>query len=183
MIPIAYSVLFGYFFQPNPRPLRLASFGGAAHHLEDVEQVRAVLRQMDRITRPEGLVMLSDPVRLRTAVLTERFVDLIAGDYAARGLSVFQDDFRHTMYAAFTPRGLRRAIPRDTTRIWFHLIPFGLPGFQTLIGVPERREALWLRGGLPWEPGSNPVPQDARGEWGFLRLSLRLGSIRCLSHP
>ena len=52
----------------------LASFTDAAHHMPDLETVGNVLREMERITKPDGLVMIMDLVRLRTARLTERYV-------------------------------------------------------------------------------------------------------------
>ncbi|MEF8754670.1 MAG: class I SAM-dependent methyltransferase [Accumulibacter sp.] len=150
----------------------LASFTGAAHHLTGIDDVRQVLRQMDRITRPEGLVMLMDLVRLRTADITERYINIIGHDYIERGLPNFYEDFRNSMYAAYTPEELRKAIPTDTARNWCHLVPRGLPGAQIVLGLPEGRSEPLLRAGFPWQPGQGPVPREMRNEWWFLSTTL-----------
>lgn len=150
----------------------LASFTGAAHHLSGVDDVGRVLVQMDRIAKPEGLVMLMDLVRLRTAGITERYVDIIGHDYVERGLPNFFDDFRNSMYAAFTPEELSEAIPKNTARRWCQLVPRGLPGAQIIFGLPEGRTELFLRDGMPWPSGQGPVPKEMRGEWWFLSTTL-----------
>jgi SAM-dependent methyltransferase len=155
-----------------------ASFTGAAHHLRGVDEIRQVLRNMDRIVRPEGLVMLMDLVRLRTASMTERYVDIIGHDYVERGLPNFLEDFRNSMFAALTPEELTQAIPTDTTRNWCHLVPRGLPGAQVVLGLPRGRTVPFLRGGLPWRAGQGPVPKGMRGEWWFLSATLGMAKRR-----
>ena len=85
------------------------------------------------------LVMLMDLVRLRTAGITERYINIIGHDYIERGLPNFFDDFRNSMYASYTPEELREAIPRNTARCWCQLVPRGLPGAQIIFGLPEGR--------------------------------------------
>jgi ubiquinone/menaquinone biosynthesis C-methylase UbiE len=150
----------------------LASFTGAAHHLPGVDDVARVLCQMDRIAKPEGLVMVMDLVRLRTAAITERYIDIIGHDYVDRGLPNFFDDFRNSMYAAFTPQELNGAIPKNTARKWCQLVPRGLPGAQIIFGLPEGRTELFLRDGMPWPSGQGPVAKEMRGEWWFLSTTL-----------
>lgn len=154
----------------------VASFTGAAHHLSSLDDVERVLRLMDRITRPEGLVMLMDLVRLRTKAITERYVNIIGHDYVQRGLPNFFDDFRNSMYAAYTPKELRQAIPADTIRNWCHLVPRGLPGAQILLGLPRNRTKPFLRSGLPWQSGQGPVPVEMQGEWWFLSTTLGMAA-------
>ena len=158
--------------------LELASFTDAAHHMRDLPTIADVLRQMDRITRPEGLVMVMDLVRLRTAELTERYVKTLGADYAQRGLPSFLEDFRNSMYAAWTADELHGAIPTDSNRWWCHIVPRGLPTIQVILGLPVGRKKLFVRSGFPWRPEENPVPREMRGEWRLLRLTLRLASRR-----
>jgi ubiquinone/menaquinone biosynthesis C-methylase UbiE len=158
----------------------LASFTDAAHHMPDLGVVRQVLQEMDRITRPDGLVMLMDLVRLRTAGLTERYVNLLGQDYVQRGLPQFFDDFHHSMYAAWTASELRQAIPRQTRRWWCHLVPRGLPTVQVILGLPVGRERVFVRSGLPWTEDKNPVPADMRSEWKLMRMTLFWGSCALL---
>ena len=158
--------------------LDLASFTDAAHHMPSVDVVAQVLREMERITKPEGLVMVMDLVRLRTARLTERYVKLLGHDYVERGLPAFLEDFRNSMYAAWTPGELHEAIPRDSARWWCHIVPRGLPTIQIILGLPVGRKKLFVRSGFPWRPEENPVPREMRGEWRLLRLTLRFASRR-----
>jgi ubiquinone/menaquinone biosynthesis C-methylase UbiE len=159
-------------------PVDLASFTDAAHHMPDLPTVNRVLREMARITRPEGLIMVMDLARLRTARLTERYVNVLGQDYVDRGLPQFFQDFRNSMFAAWTVKELRQAIPTDGERSWCHLVPRGLPTVQIILGLPVGRTQLFLRSGLPWEEGQNPVPREMRWEWKMLRRSLALGRRR-----
>jgi ubiquinone/menaquinone biosynthesis C-methylase UbiE len=159
----------------------LASFTGAAHHLPDLDTVSRVLREMDRITKPDGLVMVMDLARLRTAGLTERYVNLLGADYVQRGLPDFLKDFRNTMYAAWTVQELRQAIPQDTRRYWCHIAPRGLPSVQIILGLPLGRKTVFLRSGFPWSEDQNPVPPEMRQEWNMMRWSLAWGSRRLIA--
>jgi len=128
--------------------LDLASFTGAAHHMPDLETVAGILREMDRITKPEGLVMVMDLARLRTEGLTERYIKTLGHDYVERGLPSFLEDFRNSMYAVWTPREFRTAIPTDSQRWWCHVVPRGLPTVQMIFGLPVGRKKVFLRPGF-----------------------------------
>ena len=154
----------------------LAGFNTAAHHMPDLGTVTNVLREMDRVTKPDGLVMVMDLVRLRTRALTERYVKTLGQDYVERGLPAFLDDFRNSMYAAWTAKELRQAIPRDTARYWCHIVPRGLPTIQVILGLPVGQKRPFVRSGVPWGPDETPVPPDLRSEWRLLRMSLRFAS-------
>jgi len=159
----------------------LSSFTDAAHHMPDIETVGQVLREMDRVTRPDGLVMVMDLARLRTAKLTERYVNTLGHDYVARGLPAFLDDFRNSMYAAFTVAEMRQAIPRKTRRFWCHVVPRGLPTTQIILGLPEGRSKPMVRGGVPWDDASHPIPDSMRSEWSILSSSLAFGAKAILA--
>jgi ubiquinone/menaquinone biosynthesis C-methylase UbiE len=156
----------------------LASFTDAAHHMPNLGVVANVLQEMDRITRPDGLIMAMDLVRLRTAELTERYVQTLGRDYVERGLPNFLEDFRNSMYAAWTAKELFSAIPRDSRRFWCHIVPRGLPTVQVILGLPVGRREPLVRSGFPWLPHENPVPAEMRGEWRLLRMTLRFASRR-----
>jgi ubiquinone/menaquinone biosynthesis C-methylase UbiE len=150
----------------------LASFTDAAHHMRDLLTVGRILMEMDRVTRPEGLVMLMDLARLRTAELTETYVNFLGGDYVAKGLPNFFDDFRNSMYAAWTYTELKTAIPKNSRRVWCQLVSKILPTLQIVIGLPVGRKTLFVRRGLPWQPRDHPIPDDLRMEWRFARTTL-----------
>jgi ubiquinone/menaquinone biosynthesis C-methylase UbiE len=168
----------------------------AAHHLPDLSVVTAALCEMERVTRPEGLILVMDLVRLRTAAITERYVRLLGGDYIARGLPNFFNDFHNSMYAAWTGDELRKAVPRGTKRTWCHLVPRGLPSIQFLLGLPLQRKVAFVRAG--WSIREHPLirewaprwerevgkhwARETVGEFKLLRLSLRFAS-RTLMRP
>jgi ubiquinone/menaquinone biosynthesis C-methylase UbiE len=158
----------------------LASFTDAAHHMPDLASVTAVLREMDRIARPEGIVMVMDLARLRTGSLTERYVRVLGANYIRRGLPDFFRDFKNSMYAAWTPSELAGAIPTDTKRQWCHIVPRLLPTLQVLLGLPEGRKRAMLRGGLPWAKEERPVSRQDCGDWTMLRATLRMAPYRIL---
>ncbi len=149
----------------------LATFCDAAHHFDSLDTVRSIIEEMDRVTRPDGLVFVMDLVRLRTRAITERYVKLVGADYHARGLSAFYDDFYHSMFAAWTAREFREAIPHTSSRRWQTLVPKGLPSLQLILGVPRDHPRRRVRRGLPWEQSACPVPPSLRTEW----LAVRLG--------
>ncbi len=156
--------------------LDFTSFNDAAHHMPDLETVTSVLREMQRITKPDGLLMVMDLVRLRTAALTERYVKTLGHDYVERGLSSFYQDFRNSMFAAWTAAELRSAIPPDSRRIWWQFVPRGLPTIQILLGLPEGRSKPLLRSGWPWQEDHHPVPLPLRTDWKMMRMMLFNGA-------
>jgi hypothetical protein len=122
-----------------------------------------VLREMERVTRPDGLVMVMDLVRLASQSVTERYVRTLAHDYVARGLPSFYDDFRNSMYAAWTADELRQAVPKATERVWCHIVPRGLPTIQFLLGLPIGRKRPFVRPG--WSAGENPLVKEWYPRW------------------
>lgn len=155
------------------KSIQLTTFADAAHHLPDISLVQRTLREMDRVT--DGLVMVMDLARLRTEALTEKYVKTLGHDYKARGLPAFFDDFRNSMFAAWTVDELREAIPRDSDRYWCHWVPLGLPTLQIVLGLPVGRKEVFVRKGFPWTPETCPVPRQYRSEWRILRTTLALG--------
>lgn len=170
----------------------LCTLTEGAHHLPTIDDVARTLREMDRVTRPQGTIVLMDLVRLRTAGLTEKYVSILGHDYVARGLPAFLGDFRHSMYASWTPSELHVAIPRTTARHWCHLVPRGLPTIQFVVGLPVGRQRLFVRPG--WTPRTHPIAlewtprwkQDVGESWAretlhefrMMQLTLKLGGCR-----
>jgi ubiquinone/menaquinone biosynthesis C-methylase UbiE len=150
----------------------LTSFTDAAHHMPDLATVGKVLSEMDRVTKPDGLVMAMDLARLRTGALTEKYVGSIGANYLKMGLPYFYNQFRDSMYAAWTYSELRSAIPKNSRRVWCHLVSKELPTLQVILGLPVGRQKAFLRKGYPWRPGDIPVPKNHRLDWFFARVTL-----------
>lgn len=150
----------------------LATFTDAAHHMPDLAAVGRILTEMDRVTRPDGLVALMDLARLRTADITERYVELLGGDYRERGLRDFFEDFRNSMFAAWTSAELATAIPRNSRRTWCHLVSRTMPTLQLVLGLPVQRGKPFIRRGVPWRWQDCPVPRDSFVDWMIARSNM-----------
>lgn len=143
----------------------LTSFADAAHHMPDLATVGKVLCEMDRVTKPDGLVMVMDLARLRTGPLTEKYVEIIGANYLKMGLPYFYNQFRDSMYAAWTYSELASAIPKDSDRVWCHLVSKQLPALQVILGLPVGRQQAFIRGGYPWRRQDCPVPKNYKLDW------------------
>jgi hypothetical protein len=169
---------------------------GAAHHMPSLGTIEHILLEMDRVTKPDGLVMVMDLARLRTARLTENYVSTLGADYKERGLGDFFEDFRHTMYAVWTVNELRTTVPSKTRRVWRHLVPFGLPTVQVIFGLPVGRVNTFIRPGYPatqnplirhwypmWEEQvSTQWAKRTLKEWKLMRMTLMLARKKTISH-
>lgn len=153
-------------------PYDLVTLTHAAHHLTDLASVRRVLETMSERTHSEGMVVVADLVRLQGADVTDRYVDWLGTDYVKHGLGDFLQDFRNSMYAAWTEDELASAVPESKDRNWVQLVPRGLPTVQFILGLPVEQPRLFLRRGKPWDAFTHPVPPDMRLEHRLLRWSL-----------
>ncbi len=175
----------------------LVSLTDAAHHLPSPGVVTAALAEMERLASPTGLVFVMDLARLRTQALTEAYVNALASDYRERGLPAFFDDFRHSMFAAWTAAELAAMTPTKTHRAWWHLVPRGVPSVQFLLGLPQGRERLYLRDSFTpsehpllreWEPRwrtevSVPWAAQTQHEYSLLRTGIRFAVKRLVRRP
>jgi ubiquinone/menaquinone biosynthesis C-methylase UbiE len=150
----------------------LASFTDAAHHMPSIDVVQSILMEMQRITKPEGVILVMDLVRLRTKALTETYVHFLGADYLKQGLPNFFNDFKDSMHAAWTTDELRLAIPQKSNRIWFHVYPRYFPSMQFIVGLPVGRSKLYCRNALPWNTQGSPLQKNMWLEWQLARLTL-----------
>ena len=154
--------------------LDLCTMMDAAHHLPSLEVVTQALSEMDRVTKPDGHIVVMDLVRLRTAAITDTYVQIVGDEYHETGLSDFYQQFRDSMYAAWTRQELASAVPADTNRKWVSLVPRGLPFAQFLFGVPSKQPRVFQRNGSPWEQA--PVRVADTSEYRLASLGLGLAS-------
>lgn len=174
----------------------LCTFCDAAHHMldpntpsnhpdanrKDLGVVTKVLREMDRVTRPDGLVFVMDLVRFKSDSDTEQYVELVGRDYHACGMSSFYDDFRNSMYAAWSLDELRSAIPSDSTRNWHQWSPRGLSTIQFLIATPSSQSCLFQRKHSIRKPPIVPLTKSLLTEWQLARQLLLSGMPRKIQH-
>ncbi len=170
----------------------LTTYTDAAHHMDDIAMVRQVLNAMDRVTRPEGLVMVMDLVRLKTRPQTEHYVKMLASDYIQRGLTHFLADFRNSMYAAWTVEEMREAVPSQSSRRWVQWVPRLFPSMQIILGLPVNRKEVFVRPAWKvnplvealtplWEKTvSRSWARETRLQANLMRFSLKGGRVQPL---
>ncbi|MBW2732621.1 MAG: class I SAM-dependent methyltransferase [Deltaproteobacteria bacterium] len=160
----------------------LCTLFDAAHHFDDMHAVKATTEEMERITHAQGTLVLLDLARLGSAELTERYVNTLGSDYRRLGLEHFLEDFRQSMYAAWTVDELREAVPAASPRRWVQLVPRGLPALQMIIGLPEGRKEPFVRGGIRPLVESR-IPATMHADLRMLRLLLKLSPARVIQEP
>ncbi len=169
----------------------LTTMMDAAHHLSPprdkepldppTKWVSAALGEMDRVTSPGGLIVVMDLVRLRTKPMTEKYIELLAHDYEKRGLPAFKEDFRDSMYAAWTTHELRLAVPRQSKRQWNLVVPRGLPFAQFLMGFPRERRSPFINRGRIWNDVNRaPVSIENMPDYRLARLMMATAAINSI---
>jgi ubiquinone/menaquinone biosynthesis C-methylase UbiE len=156
----------------------LVSFTNGAHHFGDIGEVADVLLSAERICRPDGVIFLFDPARMKNAALTRRFVAVAGEDYLRRGLPHFHQDFSDSMFASWRPFELAQAVPRNSARRWLQIVPPGLATFQMLIGIPDDQRQVFARHGLERDVLRRLVPPGAEADWRLLQWGFRAARMR-----
>ena len=156
----------------------LVSFTNAAHHFPDLNAVTSVIKQAERVVKSDGLIFISDLARLKSDVVTQKFVAFAGADYG----DFMREDFLNSMRAAWLPEELASAVPDSTHRTWYSVAFGGLPFFQALIGLPEGRQELFLNPSFDW-PGVGIFPNPAAHEaFLFMKACLDAGNFRKIQH-
>ncbi len=151
------------------RAFDLVTCNDAAHHLPTLEVVAKLLSEMDRLAADDGMVLLTDLVRLKSASITEKYTQLIGKDYIHRGLLQFQQDFCNSMQAAWTGSELSQSIPKQSRKVWSHSVQWLLPAIQFLTCCAKDNRGLRLRKTVPWNTNSHPIPVALRADWEMFR--------------
>jgi hypothetical protein len=138
--------------------------------------VSALLREMHRVVKRSGSVFLLDLARFKTAAVTDRYIEIAAGDYRALGLDGLLAEFTASMRAAWTVAELRSAVPLTRARAWRQIVPRGLPLVQAPVGVARSRGRLFVRRPPRWHRDDHPVPLSMRSDWRLLRTAIRCGA-------
>lgn len=122
----------------------VVTFTNAAHHFSTIEEVQNILREMERVTHPEGAVVIGDLVRLKSLELTDSYIRFTKEQLQKPGLKdFFFEDFKNSMFAAWTAKELASSIPAESNRQWYQIIPRGLPTLQIIIGVHAHQKEIF----------------------------------------
>lgn len=156
----------------------LVSFMDGAHHMPSLDKVTQTLKEAERVTKPEGCIVVLDPVRPKTQWIADLYHKIAGQSYLDQNLVHFNQDFRDSLFASWSVDELFQTIPSGSKRRWVQLIPFGFPAFQILIGLPEGRNQLFLNKGLPASLISSLLPNEGTTDWKLLNLTFRLARKR-----
>jgi 2-polyprenyl-3-methyl-5-hydroxy-6-metoxy-1,4-benzoquinol methylase len=129
----------------------LVTFNNTAHHLPTLELVGNVLTEIDRVTKSDGLIVISDVARLKSADIVESFLQLMGSDFLTQNIPHLYEDLKHTMNAAWLPSELVTTIPQNSERNWYHIVPQVLPYFQVIVGIDRTYPRPYLRASKDWE--------------------------------
>ena len=156
----------------------LVSCANSAHHLNSIDDVRSLLTFADKVCKPEGTIVLTDLCRLPNKDVTDRFISIIGDDYVKNGLLALAEDFRASMYAAWSPDEIAGACPYDTKRVWYQIVAGGLPFFQGIIGLPIGRSELLVRPSKDWASTGIMRTERALEDWKMTKDSFYAGMVR-----
>jgi SAM-dependent methyltransferase len=113
----------------------LTTWTYAAHHTRDLAQVAATLREMARVTAPDGAMLVLDLGRLKTPALNAWYVSWAGRSYSPGLLA----EFRDSMNAAYTAGELRGLVETVGIPGLRHYAAAGLPVLQILYRPPRIR--------------------------------------------
>lgn len=162
------------------KSMDLVSFMDGAHHMGSLQQVTKILEEADRVCKPDGAIVILDPVRPKTQSTANLYFRIAGEDYVQKNMPHFNKDFQDSLFASWSQDELFQAIPQNTKRRWVQLNPFGFPAFQIIIGLPEGQAELVLSEGLSRSLVSRLVPKSGKGDWQMLKLSFKMASKRTL---
>lgn len=151
-----------------PRSVRLLTCNNALHHFPDAASIRDLLFGFCQVVAPDGIILVSDLVRLKTPELNDAYVAALGQDYINRGLGQLLEDFRASMHAAWTPEELRAALPESESHTWQLFVPRWLPTIQIAVAFPQSADY-----GRATASCEQPPPFDVPVlEWQLMKLSL-----------
>lgn len=158
----------------------LVTFVNSAHHMNTIEDLKRVLENAENYLNPSGILFLSDLGRLKSAVQTQKFVDLAGSEFIQKNMTALYSDFFNSMNAAWLPSELLNAIPDNSPRKWYLLVTPKLGVLQALVAVPENQDALFLQ-----EPNVRVMDllksDEAKEDWCFLSKILMQSPKRVVS--
>lgn len=152
----------------------------SAHHLPTLEALKEMLQEMGRLMNEQGTAFVMDLTRLRTFNCVQKYVQLMGQEYLSHGLEKLYEDFRNSMYAAWTPAELRSAIPSTQTHQWHYFAMVPLPVNQFLFAKPRSWQMNKSSTAFQWSSSKPPVREDLQIDYKRYRQAV-LASYRWFS--
>lgn len=144
----------------------------SAHHLPTIDALHQMLGEMLRLITPQGIAFVMDLTRLRTTGCVEKYVQLMGQEYLASGLHNLYEDFRNSMYAAWTPDELRSSVPTTRTHQWQYFAIAPLPINQFLFALPRSKGINPATVEFLWPSMKPPVRDDLQIDYKKYRQAL-----------
>lgn len=144
----------------------------SAHHVPTVDALHQMLVEMGRLISLQGTAFVMDLTRLRTAGCVEKYVQLMGQEYLISGLHKLYEDFRNSMYAAWTPDELCSSVPSARAHQWHYFSVAPLPINQFLFALPYSSNAKNLNTKFHWPGMHPPVREDLRADYKNYRQAL-----------
>ncbi|MCB0364631.1 MAG: class I SAM-dependent methyltransferase [Bdellovibrionaceae bacterium] len=148
------------------------------HHLPDQKDVGKALKTMEDLSSAEGVIFVTDPLRLKNQWQTNLYTDT----YGMKGrpdFSLFHRDFELSMAAAWTADELVSCLPSPAKKSWHLMIPFGVPVMGILVGIPrERGQHLFVDEIQSPLKVHSLIPKEFRTDFQMLKRALKLGTTR-----
>jgi|GEM_PF-6226217 len=113
----------------------------------------------------QGTAFVMDLTRLKTFNCVQKYVQLMGQEYLFYGLEKLYEDFRNSMYAAWTPAELRSAIPSVETHKWHYFTMFPLPINQFLFATSPSWQSNKTGTMFQWSGSKPPVREDLQTDY------------------
>lgn len=125
----------------------------------------------------DGIAFVMDLTRLRTFHWVQKSVQLMGQEYLLHGFEKVYEDFRNSMYAAWTTAELRSAVPLTLTHQWHHFAMVPLPVNQFLFATSRSWRMNKSSSPFPWPDLRPPVREDLQIDYRRYRQAI-LASYR-----
>lgn len=144
----------------------------SAHHLPTLKALQEMLQEMVRLMDEQGTAFVMDLTRLKTFNCVQKYVQLMGQEYLSHGLEKLYEDFRNSMYAAWTPAELCSAVPSAKTHQWHHFAMVPLPVNQFLFAKTRSWQKNRPDTAFQWPDSRPPVREDLQIDYKRYRQAI-----------
>lgn len=122
----------------------LSVFFQSAHHFDSLYQINMIIQETERVTNPNGAIVIGDLCRLRTKENAKRFVKTACSHYLELGLESLYEDSVNSIHAAWTQEELISTIPLNTKREWFSFKLWPVSAYCFLVSPGKNNSNAFL---------------------------------------
>jgi len=151
----------------------LSIFFQSAHHIDSLLDINKIIQETERVTNDNGVIVVGDLCRFRTAQNAERFINTACAPYQQMGLDSLYEDSVNSINAAWTQDELVSAIPPNTKRDWYTFKLWPAAAYCFLVSPGKNDSQAFIRKSeLKME---KVLPQNLKSEYNQLLFSARIG--------